>query len=405
MQIYGFARIYDARAGSVDATTAHLDRVLCILWFGASVYVLNDGLRPYVANAYRSGVPLLSDAAMDAFRGVWIVATGATTLFYAVHTLRRMRAGHAPSPLKLGFLVLSFGVLGFAESITDRPLVGYVIFESWHDIQYLAFTWQFTARRTERPPAPGRFLLFFFRPGVAHIAAYLALCLAFGALTHTHRLFDDSLAVRLALAFVAATAMLHYYLDGFIWKIREQENRETLGVTAAGRSAAIEPRPVVPGWMRHAALWSLFLVPAGIGLSLETRTGPQKESEIHRSLVTLFPRSPQSHVARAHDLAGMGRIREAIDHFETAVRLEPDLLEAHLALATIPGVPLDEARDHADTAIRLAPRDPRSHHAAALAASEAGDPDAARKHADEAARLAPDASEIRSLRRRLQYDD
>jgi hypothetical protein len=405
MQIYGFARIYDARAGSVDPVTARLDKVLCLLWFGACVYVLNDGLRPYVANIYRSGVPLLPETSMEGFRTAWLGATAITTLLYAIHTLRRTRAGHSPSPLKLVFLAASFSLLGFAESIDDRPLVGYVIFESWHDIQYLAFTWQFTARRTQRPPAPGPLLLLLFRPGFWRVAAYLGICLGFGALTHTHRLLEDTTAVRIALSLVAATAMLHYYLDGFIWKIREQENRETLGVAVGERGAPIEPRREAPSWLRHAALWSFFVVPATLGLALETQRGSQAETEIRRSLVDLFPRSPQAHAERAHDLAGMGRLSEAIRHFRLALSLEPDLLDARLALATIPGVPAAASMEHARQAIRIAPRDARAHHAAGLAALAAGDRTAARAHLVRASQLAPGAAKIQRLLARLRSED
>ena len=39
MQVYGFARIYDARAGIVDRTTARLDYAVIVLLFGAALLV------------------------------------------------------------------------------------------------------------------------------------------------------------------------------------------------------------------------------------------------------------------------------------------------------------------------------------------------------------------------------
>src|SRR3954468_11196757 len=37
MQVNGFLRIYDSKAGSFDRATAELDRLMCLLWFGLAV--------------------------------------------------------------------------------------------------------------------------------------------------------------------------------------------------------------------------------------------------------------------------------------------------------------------------------------------------------------------------------
>src|SRR5262245_39566453 len=49
MQVYGFVRIYDAKARSMGATSlsAGLDQILCLMWFGMTVFVLNDTLPLY----------------------------------------------------------------------------------------------------------------------------------------------------------------------------------------------------------------------------------------------------------------------------------------------------------------------------------------------------------------------
>src|SRR5438309_9961083 len=44
MQIYGFARIYDAKAEPEARTPARLDQVICLVWCGMCVFVLNNDL-------------------------------------------------------------------------------------------------------------------------------------------------------------------------------------------------------------------------------------------------------------------------------------------------------------------------------------------------------------------------
>ena len=57
---------------------------------------------------------------------------------------------------------------------------------------------------------------------------------AFGSLTHAWTLFKDDRVIRVVVSLITATGMLHYYMDSFIWKIREKETGEALGVQTAG---------------------------------------------------------------------------------------------------------------------------------------------------------------------------
>src|SRR5437899_1725271 len=57
MQIYGFARIYDAKSEAEARTPAWLDQALCLLWFGMCVFVLNNDLSSCLTRLYQSGRP------------------------------------------------------------------------------------------------------------------------------------------------------------------------------------------------------------------------------------------------------------------------------------------------------------------------------------------------------------
>src|SRR5262249_12572258 len=137
--------------------------------------------------------------------------------------------GQWPNPLKFVLLIGSFVYLAYTVSIV-QPVMAMVMFEAWHDTQYLAIVWAFNVNRAKKGMETGHLIRFLFRPRTVLVVAYVGLCLAFGSLTHAWRLFQNETAIRVAVSIVAATAMFHYYLDGFIWKIREKETRQALGV-------------------------------------------------------------------------------------------------------------------------------------------------------------------------------
>src|SRR5262245_17887140 len=62
MQIYGFARIYDAKVDAVARTDARLDQALCLLWFGMCIFVLNNVMPMYIEKLYENGGPLVPAA-------------------------------------------------------------------------------------------------------------------------------------------------------------------------------------------------------------------------------------------------------------------------------------------------------------------------------------------------------
>jgi tetratricopeptide (TPR) repeat protein len=327
MQVYGFARIYDARSGA--RTPPLMDRLLCIIWFGMCMFVLSNVMPMYVTRFYESGGPAVPAAAIAWLSRIWIAGTITFTLFYLFLTIRNARKGIAPNPLKLVFIAITFGYLAYTVSRIHQPLMGYAMFESWHDIQYLAIVWLFNLNRARNNPAAGGVIRFFFRPRVPLLAAYILLCLLFGLLTHAWRLFDNGAAARIALALVMSTALLHYYLDGFIWKIRDEQTRQALGVASAPGFRA--PLALVPGWTKQALLWSLFVVPAGLLFAMEASSS-STPLRIFENLVQTFPSSAQAHFELGRTLQQAGRLEDAIRHLARAVSLDPAMPDAHALL-------------------------------------------------------------------------
>ena len=329
MQVYGFARIYDARSGPKGTTPPLLERTVCILWFGMCVFVLNDVLQVFVTNLYESGGAVLTAESVLWFTRVWMGATAAVTVLYVVHTLLVLRDGGRPNPVKFIFIALTFIYLKYTASQIDRPAVGYAMFEMWHDIQYLSLVWVFNLSRARKNPEAGGFIRYLFRPRAVLAVSYVALCLAFGTLAHAWHLFEDATWIRLAAAVVPGTAMLHYYLDGFIWRIRETETRLALGVDSSRQMEESQRRPRrtlhIPRPVRHALLWLLILAPGSFLLVMESKGKDLRQPlYVYQDLVETFPNSPHAQFELGRVLQDMGQLREAKEHFARSLALLPN---------------------------------------------------------------------------------
>src|SRR5213595_3388677 len=62
---------------------------------------------------------------------------------------------------------------------------------------------------------------------------------------------------RILTGVVTASTLLHFYYDGFIWKVRERATRQSLGLSGGTPDQA---RAVRPAWLIHGAKWSVFVV-------------------------------------------------------------------------------------------------------------------------------------------------
>ncbi len=389
MQVYGFARIYDAKVQSTARTTARLDHLMCFLWFGMCIFVVNNVWPAYITRLYESGGPVLPAGLFAWFARAWLAVTVAVTVVYVVHSAASIRQGRSPNPLKFILIAVTFGYLSATASMLDRTIVGYAMFESWHDVQYLAIVWAFNLNRARKNPESGPFIHFLFRPRVILVMAYVALCLAFGSLTHAWRLFANETLIRVVAAIVPSTALLHYYLDGFIWKIRETETRQALGVRT--ETVAGTPRSQTL-WLRHAALWTLFVVPAALLFAMETRGNSARPPlEVYESLVETFPDHASAQYELGRELQEMGRLREAKAHLERALALKPDYYDA---LARLGALLVDQgsfrqARLYFERALEIDAKDSGVHNNFGIVLDELGDLEGAKAHLETALELNP----------------
>jgi Flp pilus assembly protein TadD len=145
--------------------------------------------------------------------------------------------------------------------------------------------------------------------------------------------------------------LLHFYYDGFIWKVREPSIGESLGLRAGGRARPVGPSPLV-----HALKWAVLVVPV-VWLGFAQTRGAFPLVERDRLIVAAVPRSAEARNNLGGALLVRGEIDEAVEELQQALRLDPTHAEAHsnLGVALTRRGRLPEAIDHYREALRLDP--------------------------------------------------
>ena len=353
MQTHGFARIYDGRVGQHSRGTALLDRLLCLGWFGAVALSSDSMLVHHFQLWHRGGGGAVSFETVDLVRRVWLGGTVVVTAVFGANFVRS-RFGETPqSPVKLVLLATSLGFYGYIQVSVPDLLVGFALYEIFHDAQYLAIVWLFNRRRVEQGASAGAATRRIFQPGVAHVVVYVGLVMAYGVISVVQRSLAPGAVEQALKAFVIASSLLHYYYDGFIWKVREASVRAPLGLAGEGRAEA--PRVGLPGWGRHALYACLVAAPALWLWRAQPSAGPPAEQA--RMVAAAVPTSVVAQYNLGRELARAGQAAGAVDRYRRVLALDPTHAEAHNNLGYLlrQRGELAEAVPHFESALKSRP--------------------------------------------------
>jgi hypothetical protein len=242
MQHYGFTRIYDRHNAAPKKLAARMDLGLSAAWFTFIMLASGEWLAGILEDLFlTAGIPLaaiLPGEVVRALTSLGFAAAVTATLAYGVYLAWCRRQGFAVSRVKLALFATMFGVMFVAYTPNAWILswapgwtfpVGFAVIGVVHMTQYLAIVWRYNRSLAAQPERArsGLFRASHRRGGWLVGAAYVALCLAYGAtLTRQH---DSALLMSVLLALGFASTLLHYYFDGFIWKLKHRQNRENLG--------------------------------------------------------------------------------------------------------------------------------------------------------------------------------
>jgi tetratricopeptide (TPR) repeat protein len=393
MQTYGFCRIYDAKVGSFAEVTRRLDFALCGIWFATAVLLSPQRMTDTLETYYSAGGPFIPPAALRAGQqGLLALALLISAVFLA-NFIWMWSSGRRPSPVKLVLLITSISFWWYCNNIVASVLVGVALFEVFHDVQYLSLVWIYNRKRVESDRSIGGFMRFVFRRSGALVGLYVGLIFAYGALGYYKSSIGIDVVKRVLAGVVTASALLHFYYDGFIWKVREKSTRQSLGI--AGGTADVSLSGFLPGWAFHGAKWvAIFVIPVGILWFAEVQSGRGKLERMH-SIVADLPTSARAHINYATELQEAGRADEAVQEFSEAIRLNPRSVKAHVNLGSLLMAKreLDEAQRHFEYALRIEPGNAEYHSGYAYLLDQLGQKDRAISECETAIRLAPKSSQ------------
>jgi Flp pilus assembly protein TadD len=361
MQTYGFCRIYDAKMGSFAALTRRLDFAVCAIWFATAVFLSSARMTDTLEAFYGSGAPFIPPALLQNAQRVVLVIAIAVSILFVVNFVWMWVAGKRPNPVKLALLGTSIGFWWFCNNGVSNILAGIALFEVFHDVQYLSLVWIYNRNRVEKDKSIGGFMRFLFRRSGSLVGLYVGLVFAYGALGYFKDSIDIETIKRALTGLVAASGLLHFYYDGFIWKVRERSTRESLGL--AGGTADIGSNYFLPMWALHGVKWvAVFVIPLGaLWIGQKHRT----TSEVERGayLVADLPTGKRAHEKYGVALQDANRLEEAEEQFRIALQLDPKLELAHYELGHIllAQSKTDEASKHIEEALRSDPRNGEFH--------------------------------------------
>src|SRR6266487_2432628 len=395
MQTYGFCRIYDAKVGSFAELTRRLDFAVCGIWFATAVLLSPQRMTDTLESYYAAGGPFIPPALLRAAQqGLLAVALAVAGLFLVNYVWSWIR-GQRPSPVKLVLLITSISFWWYCNNIVASVLVGVALFEVFHDVQYLSLVWIYNRKRVETDSSIGGFMHFVFRRSGSLIGLYVGLIFAYGALGYFKSSIDIDVVKRILTGVVTASALLHFYYDGFIWKVREKSTRQSLGI--GGGTADVSTSGFLPSWALHGAKWvGVFVIPLGALWLGQVRT-VRGELDRLAMIVADVPLSARAHSNYGKALQEAGRLDEAGAEFSTALRFNPNSAKAHANLATvlIGKGNLEEAETHFEAALRIDPNNAEYHSGYAFVLERLGRPERATAEIEASVRLDPKSAQAR----------
>jgi tetratricopeptide (TPR) repeat protein len=230
-------------------------------------------------------------------------------------------------------------------------------------VQYLAIVWLYNCRRVNSNADLNGFMRYLFRRGM--VLLYLGLITAYGAIGLVGPLVSNGTISNFFYGVLFTSTILHYYYDGFIWKVREPVNQASLGLT---QSTAAFSRWTAIGNRVHSLKWGAAIVVLGLVFATDflnpplstsrkeelgrtyTQTLvsrpslPEKDEEVSwlytrfkaaQDIAAAVPDDRQAQMQAAVMLANFGQNEEAVQRLEKLLQQHPDQRDAHIALGDI----------------------------------------------------------------------
>ena len=239
MQKYGIMRMYNAKSGHKDKVPGWVDRLLIFAWLPLYFAYLGPRYKHLVVENFKKGektvVPFIEAVEQIEWillpAGIALVVFAVGAFLYWEHKVNGLK--NAPRLWMAGGTT----VLSSMFLVVD-PVKVYLAYAFSHAVEYMVFVWAFQRRRyreeLEHKPLLGRILK---HPAMAYLAFIVVLAVAFTYLKYYGKYifveedrpkFLDYNATTWFFYWTVFQSLVHFYFDGFLWKMRLPSNRANL---------------------------------------------------------------------------------------------------------------------------------------------------------------------------------
>ncbi|MDE2743334.1 MAG: tetratricopeptide repeat protein [Gemmatimonadota bacterium] len=339
MQHYGIMRIYDAKNKIFSKLDARLDWLLTLCAFATVVIYSPEYFHRILDHNQRVGVPFLSAELTFLLKKVLFYVTMAVLAAYLANIVRRAITGQKISLPKIAVMATTVFIIYYGWIHINDLVIGYAAFAVFHDIQYFAIVWVYNNNLVKRQERTTKLLRTFFTTRTLPIlVAYVLVCFAYGSINMMEGFLKSEQAIKMVEIFVITSTLLHYYFDGFIWKIRDRKNQANLGINAEEGSNRIGlqtlPSGLVSYFRETGRQLAYFAVPV-VALSLFQFYWTADEAEAREKMVELFPDLAGAHNNLGVFYARQGDWERAAGEYQRALELDAGAYEAHKNLGLL----------------------------------------------------------------------
>ncbi|MEQ8836472.1 MAG: tetratricopeptide repeat protein, partial [Lacipirellulaceae bacterium] len=263
-------------------------------------------------------------------------------VLYLLNLVTRWRGGRPLNFAKLLLALTTGGFYWYTGLLSTNLLIGLAMFEIYHAVQYYAIVWIYNRRLFERAGERFGWLGFLFRDRYTMLGIYLALIAAYSSIRYftgdaSSYIYtsDGNNAYQLLFALFVTSSLLHFYFDGFIWKVSDRRTQANL-TDEDGTTSRLELS--VPA-VKHAAKWSIFVaLAAGLLWSerkiLRAETH-QREQAVREGLMELTPELPEAKILNSRNALTNGQIELAAKLADEVVEMRPHSSELHVEAASV----------------------------------------------------------------------
>ncbi|MBJ66678.1 MAG: hypothetical protein CME28_01545 [Gemmatimonadetes bacterium] len=383
MQHYGIMRIYDGKNKIFAKWNARWDWLLTLAAFVTVVVYSPEYFYRILDQNQNVGLPFLSVEQMLMVKSALFYGTLAIGAGYVGNLFWRLATGQKVSFPKVAVMGTTLFLIYFGWIYIQDLTIGYAAFAAFHDIQYFAIVWVYNNNLVQRQEKTSRLLKTFFTSrSIPILVGYVAISFIYGTVNYSLNWFDRAQWIKAIEILVITSTLLHYYFDGFIWKMRDKRNQANLDIKGESGWHKIGARRVVHGvvgrfggYFRETGRQLLYFALPVLMLSGFQFYWHANEVEARDALAELFPDLPGAHNDRGVMYSRIGDWQKASAAYRKAIELDP---EGHEALKNMGVVyarhgQLEEAHEYYERALGVKPKFVEALNAQGLILMQRGD--------------------------------